>query len=109
MAIEALIPSPVYRIFERPDEVMMRRPKAISSPGTPDTDHVIKPTATAEAARVATPILFGDLQASAASTTTPATAEPTMSKRSAFCVPIQGIKRRLKPRAPRIAPPVLAA
>ena len=109
MAIEELIPSPEYRILVRVIEVMMRRPYAISTGGTPETCDTSTAPAASAAARPAAPYTVRAALTSGARISTAPIAASTISTRSQPCVPIHGTRTRLKLSAPAIAPPVLAA
>src|ERR1700691_3137944 len=109
MAMEALMPSPVYKIFDELDDVIMRRPYAIRLPGTSETLAVNQPATASDAASPKAPPIFRDCFTTCASANTALTAESTMRTCSQPLVPIHGIRIRLNASAPTIAPPVLAA
>src|SRR5262245_56790184 len=107
--MEELMPSPVNITLERFKEVIILRPYAINIPGTGVTPCHRRLAAT-DAASVspARPGRKGR-NAHGASTHSPLTAAMAISRLWLFAVPTAGARIRLNTRAPRIAPPVLAA
>jgi hypothetical protein len=87
----------------------MRRPYAISSPGTAETLAVSQPATASDAASPMVPAIPGDCLTTWPSAKTALTAASTINTCSQPLVPIQGMSTRLKASAPRMAPPVLAA
>ena len=107
-AIEEFIPSPTYKICESPAN-LLRRPYAMTTPGTAGTLAARRPTAATDAASHHVAAFVRRAQTKGDSTHIALTPESTIKAHSACRVPIRGISSMLKASAPAIAPPVLAA
>ena len=102
------MPSPVYITSERPSEVIMRRPYAISIPGTGETVCASSSAITA-APPVASAVVQRNGRNRGTSISKPLAASTAINTAWLCPVPIHGIRIMLADSAPKIAPPVLAA